>query len=67
MNFKLIIRLPSLVNLRAPTVFRSKGIIANPNCAAITALVPLWPIHQTNRIKRGHKNHDVKCTTRVYV
>ena len=23
-----------------------KGIIANPNCSAITALVPLWPIHQ---------------------
>jgi aspartate-semialdehyde dehydrogenase len=29
-----------------------KGIIANPNCAAITALVPLWPIHRQNRIKR---------------
>ena len=29
-----------------------KGIIANPNCAAITALVPLWPIHQANRIRR---------------
>lgn len=29
-----------------------KGIIANPNCAAITALVPLWPIHKKNRIKR---------------
>ena len=29
-----------------------KGIIANPNCAAITALVPLWPIHQNNRIRR---------------
>jgi aspartate-semialdehyde dehydrogenase len=29
------------------------GIIANPNCAAITALVPLWPIHQQNRIKRA--------------
>jgi aspartate-semialdehyde dehydrogenase len=29
-----------------------KGIIANPNCAAITALVPLWPIHRNNRIKR---------------
>jgi aspartate-semialdehyde dehydrogenase len=29
-----------------------KGIIANPNCAAITALVPLWPIHEKNRIKR---------------
>ncbi|MBV9540913.1 MAG: aspartate-semialdehyde dehydrogenase [Alphaproteobacteria bacterium] len=29
-----------------------KGIIANPNCSTITALVPLWPIHQKNRIKR---------------
>lgn len=29
-----------------------KGIIANPNCSAITALVPLWPIHQQNRITR---------------
>ena len=29
-----------------------KGIIANPNCAAITALVPLWPIHKANRIRR---------------
>jgi aspartate-semialdehyde dehydrogenase len=29
-----------------------RGIIANPNCAAITALVPLWPIHRVNRIRR---------------
>ena len=29
-----------------------KGIIAVPNCSAITALVPLWPIHSRNRIKR---------------
>ena len=29
-----------------------KGIIAVPNCAAITVLVPLWPIHRRNRIKR---------------
>jgi aspartate-semialdehyde dehydrogenase len=29
-----------------------KGIIGNPNCAAITAIVPLWPIHRKNRIKR---------------
>ena len=28
------------------------GIIGNPNCAAITAIVPLWPIHRKNRIKR---------------
>jgi aspartate-semialdehyde dehydrogenase len=29
-----------------------KGIIAVPNCSAITALMPLWPIHSKNRIKR---------------
>lgn len=29
-----------------------KGIIANPNCAAIIAMTPLWPIHQYNRITR---------------
>jgi aspartate-semialdehyde dehydrogenase len=29
-----------------------KGIIAVPNCSAITALMALWPIHQKNRIKR---------------
>src|SRR5467141_1165852 len=29
-----------------------KGIIAVPNCAAITVLVPLWPIHRRNRVKR---------------
>ena len=29
-----------------------KGILAVPNCAAITALVPLWPIHRANCIKR---------------
>jgi len=29
-----------------------KGIIANPNCSAITALVPLWPIHRRNPIRR---------------
>jgi len=38
--------------VNARRVAEHKGIIANPNCAAITALVPLWPIHQQNRIKR---------------
>jgi len=28
------------------------GIIANPNCSTIIAIVPLWPIHQKNRIHR---------------
>ncbi len=31
---------------------RHRGIIANPNCVAIIAAVPLWPIHRRNRIRR---------------
>jgi aspartate-semialdehyde dehydrogenase len=33
-------------------IARHKGIIANPNCSAIIAITPLWPIHQVNRIRR---------------
>jgi aspartate-semialdehyde dehydrogenase len=29
-----------------------KGIIANPNCAAIISLTPLWPLHRRNPIRR---------------
>jgi aspartate-semialdehyde dehydrogenase len=29
-----------------------RGIVAVPNCSAITALMSLWPIHRQNRIKR---------------
>ena len=28
------------------------GIIANPNCAAIISITPLWPIHKLNPIRR---------------
>jgi len=28
------------------------GIIANPNCAAIISITPLWPIHKVNPIRR---------------
>jgi len=38
--------------INAPRIKEHTGIIANPNCSAITALVPLWPIHRQNRIKR---------------
>jgi aspartate-semialdehyde dehydrogenase len=38
--------------INANRIREHKGIIAVPNCAAITALVPLWPIHRLNRIKR---------------
>jgi aspartate-semialdehyde dehydrogenase len=38
--------------INADRIREHKGIIAVPNCSAITALVPLWPIHRNNRIKR---------------
>jgi aspartate-semialdehyde dehydrogenase len=38
--------------INARRIREHKGIIAVPNCAAITALMPLWPIHRMNRVKR---------------
>jgi aspartate-semialdehyde dehydrogenase len=38
--------------INAIRIREHRGIIANPNCSTITALVPLWPIHRKNRIKR---------------
>ncbi len=38
--------------INARRISEHKGIIANPNCSAITALVPLWPIYKRNRIRR---------------
>jgi aspartate-semialdehyde dehydrogenase len=38
--------------INAGRIREHQGIIAVPNCSAITALVPLWPIHGVNRIKR---------------
>jgi len=33
-------------------VIGHSGIIANPNCSTIIGIVPLWPIHKKNRIRR---------------
>ena len=38
--------------INAGAIAGHKGIVANPNCAAIIAITPLWPIHQHNRIRR---------------
>ena len=29
-----------------------KGIIANPNCSTIIGIVPVWPLHKANPVKR---------------
>jgi len=38
--------------INAAAMVKHNGIIANPNCVAIVAVTPLWPIHQKRRIKR---------------
>ena len=31
---------------------KHKGVIANPNCSTIIMLVPLWPLHRANPVRR---------------
>ena len=33
-------------------IAKHNGLIANPNCCTIIMVVPLWPLHKVNRIKR---------------
>jgi len=38
--------------INADLIKTHKGIIANPNCVAIIAAVPLWPLHKVNPVTR---------------
>jgi aspartate-semialdehyde dehydrogenase len=38
--------------INSSAMARHNGIIANPNCVAIVAATPLWPLHQNKRIAR---------------
>jgi len=38
--------------INAHAISRYKGIIANPNCSTIIGIVPVWPLHQANPVKR---------------
>lgn len=51
--FRMDPEVPLVVpEINAGEMKRHKGIIANPNCAAIISITPLWPVHQKNRVKR---------------
>jgi aspartate-semialdehyde dehydrogenase len=51
--FRMEANVPLVIpEINGDRIARHQGIIANPNCSAITALVPLWPVHRKNRIKR---------------
>ena len=38
--------------VNADQIAKHNGLIANPNCCTIIMVVPLWPLHKVNRIKR---------------
>jgi aspartate-semialdehyde dehydrogenase len=51
--FRMDPNVPLVVpEINAQAAREHRGIIANPNCTAIISVVPLWPIHRTNRIVR---------------
>jgi aspartate-semialdehyde dehydrogenase len=51
--FRMDPNVPLVIPEINPEAIRQhKGIIANPNCSTIIAIVPLWPIHKVNRIVR---------------
>jgi aspartate-semialdehyde dehydrogenase len=51
--FRMDPHVPLVIPEINPVAMREhRGIIANPNCAAIISITPLWPIHKRNPIKR---------------
>jgi aspartate-semialdehyde dehydrogenase len=38
--------------INADMIHRHRGIIANPNCSTIIAVVPVWPLHRANPVRR---------------
>ncbi|MBL7153805.1 MAG: aspartate-semialdehyde dehydrogenase [Phycisphaerae bacterium] len=38
--------------INADAIAQHKGIIANPNCSTIIGIVPVWPLHKANPVKR---------------
>jgi aspartate-semialdehyde dehydrogenase len=51
--FRMNAEVPLVVpEINAGEIARHQGIIANPNCAAIISILPLWPIHRSNPLQR---------------
>lgn len=51
--FRMDPEVPLVVpEINAEDIKKHKGIIANPNCSTIIAIVPVWPLHKVNPVKR---------------
>ncbi len=51
--FRMNDEVPLVVpEINAGEIAKHQGLIANPNCAAIISILPLWPVHRRNPIRR---------------
>ena len=51
--FRMDPEVPLVIPEINPEAIRGhKNIIANPNCSTIIGIVPVWPLHQSNPVKR---------------
>ncbi len=51
--FRMDPEVPLVVpEINAEAIANHKGIIANPNCSTIIGIVPVWPLHKANPVKR---------------
>jgi aspartate-semialdehyde dehydrogenase len=51
--FRMVPDVPLVIpEINPHKIKEHKGIIANPNCSTIIGIVPVWPLHKANPVKR---------------
>ncbi len=51
--FRMVPDVPLVIpEINPQKIKEHKGIIANPNCTTIIGIVPVWPLHKANPVKR---------------
>jgi aspartate-semialdehyde dehydrogenase len=51
--FRMDPKVPLVIpEINPEAIARHKGIIANPNCSTTIGIVPVWPLHKANPVKR---------------
>ena len=51
--FRMVPDVPLVIpEINPQKIKEHKGIIANPNCSTIIGIVPVWPLHKANPVKR---------------
>jgi aspartate-semialdehyde dehydrogenase len=51
--FRMVPEVPLVIpEINPEKISEHKGIIANPNCSTIIGIVPVWPLHKVNPVKR---------------